>query len=105
MLFSYGHGVEENAEIALHWLQQAAKQDGPIGLRELAKMYESGDGVEVDLAEATRLMAKAASLGDHKAKVWIEQNCPEKPDWLKELGDLASKPLPGVEPDQAEGEQ
>ncbi len=105
MLFSYGHGVEENAEIALHWLQQAAKQDSPIGLRELAKMYESGDGVEVDLAEATRLMAKAASLGDHKAKVWIEQNCPEKPDWLKELGDLASKPLPGVEPDQAEGEQ
>ncbi len=105
MLFSYGHGVEENAEIALHWLQQAAKQDSPIGLRELAKMYESGDGVEVDLAEATRLMAKAASLGDHKAKVWIEQNCPEKPDWLKELGDLASKPLPVVEPDQAEGEQ
>lgn len=105
MLFSYGHGVEESSEIALYWLQQSAKQDSPIGLRELAKMYEAGEGVDGDMAEATRLMAKAASLGDYKAKAWIEKNCPEKPVWLKELGDLAQKSLPGESPDQLGGDQ
>jgi TPR repeat protein len=105
MLFSYGHGVEESSEIALYWLQQAAKQDSPIGLRELAKMYEAGDGVNSDIAEATRLMAKAASLGDYKAKAWIEKNCPEKPVWLKELGGLADKSLPSEGQDLAGGDQ
>jgi TPR repeat protein len=102
MIFSYGHGVEANHEIALHWLQQSAKQDSSVGLRELAKMYEAGEGVDADMAEATRLMAKAASLGDVKAKAWIEKNCPEKPSWLKEIGDLADKKLP-EEGDQETG--
>jgi TPR repeat protein len=105
MLFSYGHGVEESSEIALHWLQQATKQDSPIGLRELAKMYEAGEGVDTDMAEATRLMAKAASLGDYKAKAWIEKNYPEKPVWLKELGGLVEKSLPAEAPGTAEGDQ
>ena len=94
MLFVYGHGVEENTEIALHWLRQAAKQDSAIGLRELAYLYEAGTGVMVDMSEATRLMARAASLGDTKAKDWIEKNCPEKPAWLRHIGELADKELP-----------
>lgn len=103
MMFSYGHGVEENNEMALYWLKQSAKLDSPIGLRELAIMYETGQGVDADLGEATRLMAKAASLGDHRAKVWIENNCPERPDWLKELGSLAGKTLSqDIEPGSAE---
>jgi TPR repeat protein len=102
MLFAYGHGVEENAEIALFWLQQSAKQNCPVGLRELANMYEAGDGVEADLTEATRLMAKAASLGDTKAQAWIDKHCPEKPAWLKELGDLADKPLPDIGNEQGD---
>ena len=94
MLFVYGHGVAENPEIAVYWLRQAAKQDSAIGLRELASLYEAGTGVEADLSEATRLMGRAASLGDAKAKAWIEQNCPEKPAWLKDIGELADKKLP-----------
>ncbi|MFZ9557149.1 MAG: hypothetical protein ACO278_07440 [Limnohabitans sp.] len=39
-------------------------------------------------------MGRAASLGDAKAQAWIDNNCPEKPTWLKEIGDLANKPLP-----------
>jgi TPR repeat protein len=68
-------------------------------------MYETGDGVDADIAEATRLMAKAASLGDYKAKAWIEKNCPEKPVWLKELGGLAEKSLPDEDQDSVEGDQ
>jgi TPR repeat protein len=91
MLFSYGHGVEENAEIALYWLELSAKQESAIGLRELARLYEAGEGVDADIAEATRLMAKAASLGDEKAKAWIDKKYPNKPDWLKGLGNLSDK--------------
>jgi TPR repeat protein len=94
MMFVYGHGVEENLNIALHWLRQAANQDSPIGLRELAYLYESGTGVEADLSEATRLMGRAASLGDSKAQDWIAKNCPEKPAWLKDIGEWAGKELP-----------
>jgi uncharacterized protein len=93
MLFSYGNGVEENAEIAHYWLRQSAKQESAIGLRELAYLYEKGEGVEADKSEATKLMAKAASLGDEKAKVWIEKNYPNKPEWLRELGGLSDKQL------------
>jgi len=94
MLFVYGHGVQENTDIALYWLRQAANQDNAIGLRELALLHEAGNGIDVDLSEATRLMGRAASLGDAKAQAWIDNNCPEKPTWLKEIGDLANKPLP-----------
>ncbi len=94
MMFVYCHGVEENLNIALHWLRQAANQDSPIGLRELAYLYESGTGVEADLSEATRLMGRAASMGDSKAQDWIEKNCPEKPAWLKDIGEWAGKELP-----------
>jgi hypothetical protein len=51
------------------------------------------------------LKAKAASLGDYKAKAWIEKNCPEKPVWLKELGGLADKSLPSEGQDLAGGDQ
>jgi TPR repeat protein len=105
MLFAYGHGVEANVDIALHWLQLAAKQESAIGLRELAKLYESGDGVEANMHEATRLMAKAASLGDDKAQAWIEKNSLEKPDWLRKLGGLANKELLGGAQNNRDGEQ
>ena len=39
----------------------------------------------------TKLMAKAASLGDEKAKAWIDKQYPNKPDWLKGLGNLSDK--------------
>lgn len=103
MLFAYGHGVEENPEIAVQWLRQSAQQDHPIGLRELAKFYEAGEGVEKDLTEATRLMAKAASLGDQKAADWISKNCPEKPLWLKQLGASNGFELPeGEQPEEGQ---
>ena len=66
----------------------------------MALLYEAGKGVEVDMAEATRLMAKAAALGDDKARKWIDENYPEKPAWLKGLGELTEKPLPDDEEGQ-----
>ena len=38
-----------------------------------------------DTEEATRLMGKAAALGDPVAMKWVEENCPEKPAWLQAM--------------------
>jgi TPR repeat protein len=84
MLLS-GDGVEENSREAAHWFRAAANNDSAQGLRELGLLYAAGNGVEQDIAEAQRLMAKAASLDDDEAKEWLEENCPQKPDWLLKL--------------------
>ncbi|MGB4560042.1 MAG: hypothetical protein WBI20_15120 [Burkholderiaceae bacterium] len=90
-LFVYGHGVQENFQIAVQWLKKAAAQDNAMALRELALLHEEGKGVATSRTEANRLMAKAAALGDDTAKTWIENNCPDKPEWLKEIGQLGEK--------------
>jgi TPR repeat protein len=115
--FWANQNAERHFGKAVAALESIANDGNEFAMFHLGRWHRLGYGVPCDsdkgidwyrrgvMAGSSRCLAKAASLGDHKAKVWIEQNCPEKPDWLKELGDLASKPLPGVEPDQAEGEQ
>jgi len=85
MMFIYGHGVEENVDKGFNWLQLSAEQDNPIALRELGFLHESGKGVALSMSEATRLISKAASLGDKKSIEWVDTNYPDKPDWLKNL--------------------
>jgi len=68
-----------------NWLQLSAEQDNPIALRELGLLYESGKGVALSMSEATRLISKAASLGDKKSIEWVDTHYPDKPDWLKTL--------------------
>jgi len=48
-------------------------------------LYAEGKGVIKDMAEAQRLMATAASLNDDEAKEWLDEHCPQKPDWLVKL--------------------
>jgi TPR repeat protein len=48
-------------------------------------LYADGKGVDQDMAEAQRLMATAASLNDDEAKAWLDEHCPQKPDWLVKL--------------------
>ena len=85
IMLVYGYGVERNIEHALKWLNDAAEKDNATALRELALLHESGTGMNQDLEECTRLMAKAAALGDSMAHDWMAKNCPEKPAWLQEL--------------------
>jgi len=63
----------------------SAEQDNPIALRELGLLYEEGKGVHVSRSEATRLISKAASLGDKRSIEWVDTHYPDKPDWLKTL--------------------
>jgi hypothetical protein len=41
--------------------------------------------VRQDIEEATRLIGKAAALGDPVAMKWVEENCPEKMAWLQAM--------------------
>ena len=41
-------------------------------------MYENGEGVPKDMAEATKWYRKAAEQGDADAKEWLEKNAKEK---------------------------
>jgi TPR repeat protein len=72
---------------AAKWLKEAAQDDDPRALRELGLLYASGKGVDEDMAEAQRLMAKAAGMGDKEAEEWLQAHCPQKPEWLQKLVD------------------
>ena len=80
-----GHGVTQNASQAFKWFKQSAAQNNRSAMRELGELYAQGNGVQQDTAEAQRLMACAASMGDSDAQKWLDENCPEKPEWLKQL--------------------
>ena len=84
-MFAHGMGVDENFSIALYWLRKAAEQDNSVALRELGFLYDEGRGVLISREEATRLISKAAALGDKKAMDWVAKHYPDKPGWLREL--------------------
>jgi TPR repeat protein len=85
LMLLYGDGVEENPAEAARWLRIAADHDSAQALYELGLLYANGKGMKQDMAEAQRLMAKAASLDDDDAKAWLDEHCPQKPDWLVKL--------------------
>ena len=45
---------------------------------ELAKKYESGEGVPQDFAEAAKWRRKAAEQGNADAKEWLKKNAKDK---------------------------
>jgi len=72
---------------AAKWLKEAAEDEDPRAMRELGLLYASGKGVDEDMTEAQRLMAKAAGMGDKEAAEWLQSHCPQKPEWLQKLVD------------------
>ncbi len=82
-LNNYRH--HQSLKSARKWFEAAAAEQNRVGLRELARFYECGTAVRQDIEEATRLMGKAAALGDPVAMKWVEENCPEKPAWLQAM--------------------
>ena len=64
-------------------MPKSAEQDNRIALHELGLLYEGG--VPVSRSEATRLISKAASLGDKRSIEWVDEHYSDKPEWLKTL--------------------
>lgn len=63
-LYDHGLGVDEDDATAVHWYQQAADQNLPLAMRNLATKYASGHGVPFDEAQAEHWYEKAAQMGD-----------------------------------------
>ena len=63
---NYTHGWEGfpcDPKRALHWFRLAAAQEQPSALFNLAWLYDAGEGVARDPAQAERLYARAAAAG------------------------------------------
>ena len=86
-----GTGVVESVEEAIYWLKSAAEDGSKTAMRELGTLYFEGEKVRLDLEEAKRWMAQAASHGDPAAIQWIKDNCPKKPQWLMNLVENITK--------------
>ena len=61
-IFREGRGVERNAQLAAHWYGQAAAVSSYATWR-LGQLYEAGDGVPSDKAQAVQLYSRAAATG------------------------------------------
>ncbi len=59
-----GEGIEKDWDEAFKWYEKAASHDIPLAVRQLARMYFSGEGCETNLEKALELYNKAADLGD-----------------------------------------
>lgn len=65
--YQFGEGLPQDDTHAFEWMQKAATNDTPSSLvgdaiYQLALMYEKGQGVKADLAEAHRLFLCAATV-------------------------------------------
>src|SRR5215510_8190218 len=63
-LYDHGLGVDEDDATGAYWYQQAADQNLPLAMRNLANMYAGGHGVPFDAALAQSWYEKAAKMGD-----------------------------------------
>ena len=67
-MYSLGLGLPRKEEkMAFFYYEQAAKFGDVMGLSNMAYAYETGSGVEQDLAKAISLYQEAADAGEQNA--------------------------------------
>lgn len=71
--FAKGYAADTAKEYAeaMRWYRKAADQGYAAAQYNIARMYERGEGVKPDLAQARVWMQKAADAGDNDAKKWV----------------------------------
>ena len=94
--YKYGIGIDENPDMAIHYLQQAADANHAKALTELALCYESGYGVAEDRQKAVDLMTQAAEMGYFYAEYvvgryylhgFVEQDSQKGLQWLNKVAE------------------
>lgn len=65
------HNSEQYAD-ALEWFNKAVEAGSAQAMCNLAYMYQKGQGVEKDEAEAQRLLKQAEALGEPRAAEMME---------------------------------
>ena len=72
-MFLKGEGLRRDPMKAHSLFKRAAEAGETDALYWLAKMYENGDGVVLDIDEAIRHMEAAAKAGHKDAVAWLEK--------------------------------
>ncbi|MGJ8657166.1 MAG: tetratricopeptide repeat protein [Akkermansiaceae bacterium] len=62
-----GHGIEQNEEEGLKWLNKAVEANHPVSQEALATLYRNGQHVERNPVKALELYIKAADKGNRLA--------------------------------------
>ena len=65
------HGLPISLEVAYHWTKRAAMMDYPTAMADQGYMLYNGQGTKANPAEASCLLADAASLGSRKAAAYL----------------------------------
>ena len=65
------NGLPISFEAAYHWTKRAAMMDYPTAMADQGYMLYNGQGTEANQAEASCLLANAASLGSRKAAAYL----------------------------------
>lgn len=65
------NGLAISFEVAYQWTKKAAMMDYPTAMADQGYMLYNGQGTEANQAEASCLLANAASLGSRKAAAYI----------------------------------
>lgn len=64
-------GLPISLEVAYHWTKRAAMMDYPTAMADQGYMLYNGQGTNANKAEASCLLANAASLGSRKASAYL----------------------------------
>ena len=67
----YGHGVDEDRDVANKWFKKSAEQGNAKAQFNLGLSYYKGEGIGKDYSKAMHWFAKAAEQGDADAQLHV----------------------------------
>ena len=74
MMYIFAQNTQQNLPEGVRWLQASARSGLPQAMVALALLYDVGQGVPLDQADASRLRKQAADLGDATARGQLDDD-------------------------------
>ncbi|SIO26265.1 tetratricopeptide repeat protein [Salinivibrio sp. ES.052] len=72
-MLAWGVCVEQDAELGVYYMEQAAQQGLPAALEQLGRYYVTGTLVQQDQRRAIPYLREAASLGHTRARIQLAE--------------------------------
>lgn len=72
-MLSWGVCVQQNVELGLYYIENAAHQGLPAALEQLGRYYSRGTLVQQDKERAIPYLREAASMGNLKARIHLAE--------------------------------
>lgn len=72
-MLAWGVCVEQDADLGVYYMKQAAQQGLPAALEQIGRYYANGTLVQQDQHRAIPYLREAASLGDTRARIQLAE--------------------------------